>query len=81
MYKELLFAIFVTAIVADLASINQKYSNYHIVLVDDASNDKTVQAIKNYTKENNFQNITFIQNTERKFTSYNLKNTVENYCQ
>jgi len=48
--------------------INQEYDNYHIIYIDDASNDGTGQLVQQFIVDNNLnERITFIQN------SYNRK--------
>jgi glycosyltransferase involved in cell wall biosynthesis len=61
----------------------QNYTNYHIVLIDDASTDGTGKQIETYlanqTKINSSQ-YTIIINKEQKRAMPNLRNAALNYC-
>lgn len=51
---------------------NQKYSNYRVIYIDDASTDNTAQLVTKYIQENNVADkITFIQNEQNKGATAN----------
>lgn len=55
----------------------QKYSNYRVIYIDDASTDKTANCVKNYLKAHNCADrCTFISNTERMYKMHNLYHAV-----
>jgi len=62
----------------------QEYNNYHIVVIDDASTDKTGKLIsdflgsQNKVPSNRYQIIT---NTEQKMAMYNLRRAAMEFCQ
>lgn len=59
----------------------QNYSNYHIVFVDDASEDDTYDESVKYVKEIRLSGRTdFIKNQKQMFATYNIQNVVHNYC-
>ena len=60
----------------------QKYDNYHIVFIDDASTDETLAATKKYVEEQKFdpKRIVFIRNEEKRFATYNLRLAAYDYC-
>ena len=60
----------------------QKYSNYHIVFIDDASTDETFGATQDYMRLKGFpqDRIFYRRNRKKKFATFNIK-TGSNYCQ
>lgn len=61
----------------------QDYENYHIVFIDDESDDATFPETKKTAKEMGWvegKDITFILNEERRFSTYNIKNAAHNVC-
>ena len=60
----------------------QKYDNYHIVFIDDASTDSTLKATKSYVEERKFdpKRIVYIRNEEQRFATYNLRMAAYDYC-
>ncbi len=51
----------------------QKYSNYHVIYINDCSCDKTFELVKNYVhKMGQSHRVTLIDNKERKGALYNL---------
>ena len=60
----------------------QKYSNYHIVFIDDVSTDETLNETKRYVKERNFDEnrIVYVRNDVKRYATYNLRNAAHNYC-
>jgi glycosyltransferase involved in cell wall biosynthesis len=55
----------------------QNYTNYHIIYVDDCSDDGTAQAVEEYSKKWDLNNkITILKNAERHGQLYNLYVTV-----
>ena len=60
----------------------QKYDNYHIVLIDDASTDDTLEATKRYAEELGFdsEKIKYKRNNEQKFATYNLRYAAFDFC-
>lgn len=66
-----------------LSVAQQNYSNYHIVFIDDNSDDGNTELTLKYVKESlKFpeEKITFVQNFERKFATYNIVNAAATYC-
>jgi len=57
----------------NLSSIfSQKYSNFHIIYVDDASSDGTASLVESFARKNGFlDKITLIKNDKRKGMAYN----------
>lgn len=67
----------------NLASIvQQNYSNYHIVFMDDQSDDNTLEVAKKYFNKINFpkDRLKFVENKKRKFALYNIINSAYNLC-
>ena len=60
----------------------QQYNNYHIVFIDDASTDETLNATKKYVQEQNFEasRIAYVRNNVKRYATYNLRNAAHNYC-
>ena len=59
----------------------QKYSNYHIVYIDDHSNDGTGDLVKKYIKKNRLQGkCTLIKNKKRRYKLCNFYKAVHGYC-
>ena len=53
--------------------LNQKYSNYHVIYVDDCSEDKTFDLVQEYVQENGAEEkFVLIHNVERKKALANL---------
>ena len=61
----------------------QKYNNYHIILIDDASTDQTLKASKKYAEEQKFDpsRIAFVRNEQKRYATYNLRMAAFDYCQ
>lgn len=62
--------------------LQQKYSNYHIVFIDDFSNDDTLNHTMRYLREHNFPEgrVTFVRNKKQMFATYNIINAAYNFC-
>lgn len=62
--------------------LQQKYQNYHIVFIDDNSDDGTLDRTIQYVREigANMENIVFVRNRVRKWATYNILNAAFNYC-
>lgn len=60
----------------------QKYQNYHIVLIDDNSDDRSLEFSIEYLKKNKFpkNRTTFVRNNKRNFATYNIVNSAFNFC-
>lgn len=65
-----------------LSLLNQEYSNYHIVFLDDNSDDGTLQKTKEFMDQMGFprDRINYIYNLERKFATYNIVHAAHSYC-
>ena len=51
---------------------SQKYSNYHVIYVDDASTDGTAELVENFVKQNKYEDkFTLIKNKQRRGMAYN----------
>ena len=63
--------------------INQEYPNFHIVFIDDFSNDGTFESTKKFIESSRFpaDRVTYVRNTERKYLSYNIVHAAFSYCQ
>lgn len=63
--------------------VMQKYDNYHIVFIDDNSDDNNMNGTIDYMKSINFpqDRIVYIQNKRRNYATYNIINAAYNYCQ
>lgn len=61
--------------------LQQNYTNYHIVYIDDASTDNSLQVAQSIlqTKINSNQAI-LVSNKIRKYATYNLLNAAYRYC-
>ncbi len=61
--------------------LNQNYTNYKIVIIDDASTDQNLEIISQYIEENPVpQKIYLVQNKKREGTVFNIHNAATNYC-
>lgn len=61
------------------SALNQNYSNYRIIYIDDASPDDTGKLVENYIKEKNQENkVTLIKNVKRIGAMANIYNGVYN---
>ena len=62
--------------------LNQNYKNFHIVFIDDNSDDETFKKTQEFMKEVNFppQRIVYVQNKERKYATYNFIHGAFSYC-
>ena len=61
--------------------INQKYDNYRVVYIDDASADRTFEFVQQYCNEHNIQEcITIVHNTKRVGAMANLYKAIHS-CQ
>lgn len=62
--------------------LQQDYSNYYIVFVDDASDDQTGQLIQQYAKKHQIspQKLKVIINTERKMAMPNIFSAAHEHC-
>ena len=60
----------------------QNYTNFHIVFLDDNSDDGNLQRTKEFLDINGFprNRVTYVQNLERKYASYNLVHAGQSYC-
>lgn len=60
----------------------QNYTNYHIVFIDDDSDDSTLEDSIQYIKKVGFpkDRIKFIKNIKRRYATYNIINSAFNYC-
>ena len=59
-----------------LSVLTQKYDNFHIILINDASTDKSDEIIQGYLSDK----ITYIKNETRMGAMYNHQNAVFNFC-
>lgn len=62
--------------------LQQKYSNYHIVFIDDFSIDDTLHQTMKYLRERKFpeSRVTFVRNKKQMFATYNIINAAYNFC-
>lgn len=62
--------------------IYQLYSNYHIVFIDDNSTDESMELSKTYLNMEDFPSnkVTYIQNLQRNYATYNIINAAFNFC-
>jgi glycosyltransferase involved in cell wall biosynthesis len=62
--------------------LQQEYSNYHIVFIDDASEDETGRHVEMYIRENNISpdKITVVINQERMMAMPNIYKAAHDYC-
>lgn len=62
--------------------LQQEYSNYHIVFVDDYSDDGTLINTMRYLDKLGFpqDRVTYIQNLQKNYATYNIVNGAFNYC-
>lgn len=67
---------------AFLSIFQQEYKNYHIVFIDDYSDDDTLIATMDLAKKLHFptHRITYIQNLINSFSTYSMLNAVHNFC-
>ena len=67
---------------AMLSILNQNYSNYRIVFLDDYSNDGTLEKTKQFLEQKNFpkDRVTFVHNLERRYATYNIVHAAHSYC-
>jgi len=64
------------------SALNQNYSNYRVIYVDDCSPDGTGQLVKKYIEKNGWQDrVTLVQNKSRKLKMENFYNSVHKYCE
>lgn len=53
----------------------------HVVFIDDHSSDETLQLTKEYVlREHQDMNISYIENSERKYATFNIYNSISKYC-
>ena len=62
--------------------LNQNYKNFHIVFIDDNSDDETFKKTQEFMKSASFpqERIAYVQNLERKFATYNFIHGAFSYC-
>ena len=62
--------------------VQQKYDNYHIVFIDDFSTDNNIKGTIEYMYRIGFpkDRITYVQNLNRNYATYNIINAAYNYC-
>lgn len=62
--------------------LNQNYTNYRIVVVDDHSEDKTAVLIERYLRRRNIstQRAVVLKNNRREGSLANIHHAVHNYC-
>ena len=62
--------------------LQQNYSNYQIVFIDDFSSDDTLNATKKIIREWGFpaERVTLVRNLEKKFATYNIVHAAFEYC-
>jgi cellulose synthase/poly-beta-1,6-N-acetylglucosamine synthase-like glycosyltransferase len=62
--------------------VQQKYDNYHIVFIDDFSTDNNIKGTIEYMNRIGFpkDRITYVQNLNRNYATYNIINAAYNYC-
>ncbi len=60
----------------------QNYTNYHIVFVDDASDDGTLEKSIDYLLKNGFpkDRVTFVRHLTRNSATYSIINSAHNFC-
>lgn len=65
-----------------MSILQQQYENYHIVFIDDHSDDGTMRASMEFLRLANFprDRITFVQNLQRNYATYNIINAAFTYC-
>ena len=65
-----------------LSALQQNYTNYRIVFIDDYSDDSTLLSTYELLKKLKFDlsKITLVQNLQQNFGTYNIMNAVFNYC-
>ena len=59
----------------------QIYQNYRVIFYDDFSTDDTFYLSQEYAKKIGLTNVTWIQNKEQKFATYNIRDAAHNQCQ
>jgi len=60
---------------------SQQYQNYHVIYIDDYSNDGTGEAIKSYIEKRKLQKkITLILNDKRKYKMANQYDAIHTFC-
>ena len=62
--------------------LQQHYENYHIVFVDDASTDGTLEDSMTYLKAQGFpdERVKYVKNELSKYILYNMINAAYNFC-
>ena len=62
--------------------LQQHYENYHIVFVDDASTDGTLEDSMAYLKAQGFpdERVKYVRNLRRSHTTYSIVNAAFNFC-
>lgn len=65
-----------------MSIVEQKYENYHIVFIDDNSDDATMNKTIQYMRSINFpkHRVTYVQNLVHNYATYNIINAAMNYC-
>jgi glycosyltransferase involved in cell wall biosynthesis len=60
----------------------QNYTNYHIVLLDDVSDDGTLEKSADYLLSNGFpkDRLKVVRNKKRNFATYNIINSAHTFC-
>jgi len=59
-------------------SLNQKYSNFKVIFIDDCSCDSSNLMLNTVLEEGNFENCSVITNQERKYALENIVNAIQN---
>lgn len=61
------------------SALSQKYENFRILYVNDASTDKTLEIAQNFIQENDIQNrVEILDNKERHYSLHNIYHTIHN---
>lgn len=62
--------------------LRQNYSNYHIVVIDDGSNDGTASLLKLYAQFHQIseQKLKIVLNSERRMAMPNIYTAARDYC-
>ena len=62
--------------------LQQNYSNFQIVFIDDFSSDDTLNATKQVIQEWGFpsKQVTLVRNLEKKFATYNIVHAAFEHC-
>lgn len=62
--------------------VMQKYENYHIVFIDDNSDDRNMNGTIEFMESIKFpkDRIVYVQNKQRNYATYNIMNAAYNFC-